>query len=144
MPAALKTLIDNGKTDANTAMSNLLNARNKILSAGGYIGSQDWPQAQTAMTDASNYFGYFAKYLLQDDVFYKGFSRDWRDALYWINDNWPTGAAEITMDDILSAMVTATDSQLMNFIGLVDAFRQSLWNKSFNAEYFAALARGFT
>jgi len=51
--------------------------------------------------------------------------------------------AEVTMDAILSVMVTATDSQLMNFIGLVDAYRQSLWNKDFNAEYFAALARGF-
>jgi len=53
----------------------------------------------------------------------------------------PPGA--VTMDSLLSVMVTATDSELMNFIGLVDAYRQSLWNKEFNAEYFAALARGF-
>ena len=50
---------------------------------------------------------------------------------------------EVTMDSILSIMAAATDSELMNFIGLVDAYRQSLWNKPFNAEYFAALARGF-
>jgi len=49
----------------------------------------------------------------------------------------------LTMDSLLSVMVAATDSELMNFIGLVDAYRQSLWNKEFNAEYFAALARGF-
>lgn len=51
--------------------------------------------------------------------------------------------SEVTMDSILSVMVTAEQSQLRNFIGLVDAYRQSLWNKEFNAEYFAAIARGF-
>jgi len=50
---------------------------------------------------------------------------------------------EVTMESLLSIMAAATDSELMNFIGLVDAYRQSLWNKPFNAEYFAALARGF-
>ena len=54
----------------------------------------------------------------------------------------PVGA-EITMDAILSAMVTATPDELQYFIGLVDAYRQSLWNRPFNREYFAALARGF-
>lgn len=47
------------------------------------------------------------------------------------------------MDMLLSAMVTADFSQLQYFIGIVDAYRQSLWNKPFNAEFFAALARGF-
>jgi len=59
-------------------------------------------------------------------------------------DNENGEPPELTMDSILSVMVTATDSELMNFIGLVDAYRQSLWNKEFNAEYFAALAKGFT
>lgn len=54
----------------------------------------------------------------------------------------PVGA-EITLDAILSAMLTADDDQIQYFIGLVDAYRQSIWNKPFNREYFAALARGF-
>ncbi|GAI59416.1 unnamed protein product, partial [marine sediment metagenome] len=29
------------------------------------------------------------------------------------------------------------------FVGLVDAYRTSVWNREFNEEYFAALARGF-
>ncbi|GAH60107.1 unnamed protein product, partial [marine sediment metagenome] len=33
--------------------------------------------------------------------------------------------------------------QLTNFIGFVDAYRQSIWNRPFNREYYAALARGF-
>ncbi|GAH29755.1 unnamed protein product, partial [marine sediment metagenome] len=29
------------------------------------------------------------------------------------------------------------------FVGLVDAYRQSIWNRPFNKDFFAALARGF-
>ena len=63
--------------------------------------------------------------------------------LQWINDNWPTNGAEVTMDTILSAMVGANFEQLQYFIGLVDAYRVALWNAPFNAEFYAALARGF-
>lgn len=52
-------------------------------------------------------------------------------------------AGGVTMDAINSAMLTATDDQYKYFIGLVDAFRVGLWNKPFEAEFFAALARGF-
>jgi len=49
----------------------------------------------------------------------------------------------LSMDEILSVMITATEDQYRYFIGLVDAYRVGLWNKPFNSEYFAALARGF-
>ncbi|GAH32071.1 unnamed protein product, partial [marine sediment metagenome] len=32
---------------------------------------------------------------------------------------------------------------VLYFIGLIDAYRQSVWNQPFNKEYYAALARGF-
>lgn len=51
--------------------------------------------------------------------------------------------SEVTMDSILLAMLSAAPDELQKFIGLVDAFRVSLWNKPFNAEFYAALARGF-
>ena len=51
---------------------------------------------------------------------------------------------EVDMDAILSAMVTADFDELQTFIGLVDAYRVSLWNEPFNAEFYSALARGFT
>jgi len=53
-------------------------------------------------------------------------------------------AGDITMDAILSAMITADFDELQQFIGIVDAYRVSLWNEPFNAEFYAALARGFT
>jgi len=51
--------------------------------------------------------------------------------------------SEVTMDNILSAMITAAFDELQTFVGLVDAYRVALWNEPFNAEYYAALARGF-
>jgi len=63
------------------------------------------------------------------------------EAVYWASQGGTP--ASITMSDILDVMVTATPNELQYFIGLVDAYRQSLWNKPFNQEFFAALARGF-
>lgn len=52
-------------------------------------------------------------------------------------------APAITMAAILSAMVAATPAEVLYFVGLVDAYRQSVWEVEFNQEYFAALAKGF-
>lgn len=49
----------------------------------------------------------------------------------------------VDMDAILSAMLSAAFQQIEYFIGIVDAYRVSLWNEPFNAEFYAALARGF-
>ena len=50
---------------------------------------------------------------------------------------------ELTMDDIINTMLTASPEQVNYFVGLVDAYRVSIWDKPFNEEFFAALARGF-
>ena len=50
---------------------------------------------------------------------------------------------ELTMAAILNTMLTADPEQTLYFVGLVDAYRQSVWNRPFNREFFAALARGF-
>jgi len=56
----------------------------------------------------------------------------------------PDGEAyELTMDDLINVMLQANPEQVKYFVGLVDAYRQSLWNQPFNEELFAALARGF-
>ena len=51
--------------------------------------------------------------------------------------------AAVTMAAMINAMLLATPSEVQYFVGLVDAFRQSIWNKPFNEDFFAALARGF-
>jgi len=57
---------------------------------------------------------------------------------------YSAGNGEVTMDAVLTAMITADFDELRKFIGLVDAYRVALWNEPFNAEFYAALARGFT
>ncbi len=49
----------------------------------------------------------------------------------------------VDMDSILTAMITADFDQLQKFVGLVDAYRVAVWNAPFNADFYAALARGF-
>jgi len=57
--------------------------------------------------------------------------------------DYTNGGGAVNMDSILSAMITATFEQLQKFIGIEDAYRVALWNAPFNAEFYAALARGF-
>ncbi len=63
--------------------------------------------------------------------------------LYQMADLTGGDEFELTMDAILSTMIGASPDQVTYFVGLVDAYRQSIWNKPFNAEFFAALSRGF-
>jgi len=142
---SLQDFIDDGYDQGGSALSDLYSARNYLYYAGNHIANEEWASAKSALYSAGDLFGSGFADLLSDTVHNKGLRRHWYDALYWIDDNWPTTpeVPEITMDALLSAMVTATDSQLMSFIGLVDAYRQSLWNKDFNVDLFAALARGF-
>ena len=49
----------------------------------------------------------------------------------------------LTMADLINSMLVATPYEVNYFVGLVDAYRQAIWNKPFNAEFFAALSRGF-
>ncbi len=51
--------------------------------------------------------------------------------------------AGLTMDTLINTMLIAEPEQVKYFIGLVDAYRASLWNKPFNYEFYSALARGF-
>lgn len=48
-----------------------------------------------------------------------------------------------TMQQIINAMFLANKTQVTSFVGLMDAYRQSIWNMPFNAEMWAAVARGF-
>jgi len=54
-----------------------------------------------------------------------------------------TATGSVDMDAILNAMLTADFDQLRQFVGIEDAYRSALWDQPFNAEFYAALARGF-
>ncbi|GAI68032.1 unnamed protein product [marine sediment metagenome] len=63
------------------------------------------------------------------------------ESIYWGAKG--NGANGVTMSAILSAMIAADFDDFQSFVGIVDGYRAALWNKPFNAEYYAALARGF-
>lgn len=50
---------------------------------------------------------------------------------------------DIDMDAILNAMLAASFEELQKFIGIEDAYRSAVWDAPFNADFYAALARGF-
>jgi len=62
--------------------------------------------------------------------------------IWWYLENCVSGYT-LTMDAMISVMLTATEDEYRYFIGVIDAFRVGLWNKPFNSEFYAALARGF-
>lgn len=61
-------------------------------------------------------------------------------AIHYFLDNCING---VDMSAILSAMLTADPDEIQQFIGITDAFMQSIWNRPYNREFFAALGRGF-
>jgi len=63
------------------------------------------------------------------------------ESIYWAY--WGNVGAGVSMDDILNAMLAAKFEELQKFIGIEDAYRVALWNAPFNADFYAALARGF-
>lgn len=103
----------------------------------------NWRTAFFRVNDWMSLLGWIHENALDMGQSYWQYNQFWSSIYYAWKENPGIEEPEITMDSILSVMVTATDTQLKNFIGLVDAYRQSLWNKDFDAEYFAALARGF-
>lgn len=59
----------------------------------------------------------------------------------YLNDN--IGGGEVTMDHILTAMMSATAGQITEFMGITQAYKVAVWDAPFNEEFYAALARGF-
>ena len=62
---------------------------------------------------------------------------------YYLENCIEAAAPEVTMASMLAAMLAADPDEVEYFVGLVDAYRQSIWNQPFNSEFFAALASGF-
>ena len=71
---------------------------------------------------------------------------DWDDGgpiWYYLKNCIEGGEAEVTMQTLINTMLTANPDQVQYFVGLVDAYRQSVWNRPFNKPFFTALAKGF-
>ena len=137
MPVALENLIDAGYSDGGFAMSNMQDARNDIFTAGTHIGNQSWTNAKNSLQQCADSIGQFLKYAYQDDVWYESMRRDWKDALYWINDNWPSGGDpyELTMQKILDTIWASNKLESFHFVSYIDAMRASIWNVKINEQH---------
>lgn len=118
---------------------------------------KDWAltNAQLAYSGASDpvdklHFGYLCYAVEQLAICFNytaNLHKDtWQDshlyeAIYWAGMG--AGGGEVTMDAILTAMLSAEYRELQQFVGIVDAYRVALWDTWFNTEFYAALARGF-
>jgi len=142
MPALLEFWTDYTIARFVYCMGSFYEAGTHLFYAGGYIDDNDWANAKASLIAASDDIHYACAYM---HAATNSITYGLNNALYWINDNWPNGVepAEVTMDAILSAMVGANPEQVTYFVGLSDAYRQSIWTQPFNKEYYAALARGF-
>lgn len=143
MPVELQNLIDAWYPHYGYCKADMYNCGGDIYDLGNYIGFEDWVNAE-AECDEIGWKLQQASIHIHSSSTQESISHKMYNCLSWINDNWPAGGGEVTMDAILSAMVTATFEQLQYFIGLVDAYRVAVWNEPFNAEFYSALARGFT
>lgn len=123
-------------------VSQHLSARNWLYSAGDAIAANQWANAKTYLYYAADGFG-----TEMNPFMYTGSNnfRYWLQQMFnWIHNNLnSTPTVSLAMGDILTAMLQATFDELTGFVGIEDAYRSALWNKPFNAEYYAALARGF-
>lgn len=119
-------------------LSEYIDIKNRFGYLGDQIAAENWSAAESECDFLKSYF--------VEMYYHIGYIRDYHDNIYkWFLDNWPDEPAppEVTMDAILSAMLSADPAQVEYFVGLVDAYRQSIWNRPFNKDFFAALGRGF-
>ncbi len=59
----------------------------------------------------------------------------------YLNDG--LGGGEVDMASILAAMMEATPEEIVQFMGITQAYKVAVWDAPFNEEFYAALARGF-
>lgn len=109
---------------------------------------QMWAAAQvedwlTAFGKAASCIDYFKNiHYLEFDIIESAPDRGhFYESIYWAAQSG--NGAGVDMAAIINAMLEATPYQIEYFIGIVDAYRQSIWNRPFNREFYAALARGF-
>lgn len=124
---------------------------NNAVSAAGYIGTyydlaldalndNDVKLAVQALIATRNYLVNGIKYAASYRFFYEpeyGIL-----ALFNIVHAEGNGA-EVTMSAVLSALLVADPDEVKQFVGITDAFKQSIWDKPYNREFYAALGRGF-
>lgn len=147
MGVGYDALIDELEDKLDLAETEMYRARSEISKAQSHWNQGDDHACLDDLIDAVEYNNRASEYITAEGFWgWNGGTHALTDALNrdkacpFITECPPS---EVTMDSILLAMLSAAPDELKKFIGLVDAFRASLWNKPFNVEFYAALTRGF-
>jgi len=136
MLSDFQDIIDICESYFANAASAMYNARNHLYYAGDYIAEQDWANAKASLYKAGNAFGSCASKLHAGKSWpASGFYLI--DALQWLNDNWPTGAAEVTWKAIVEAWIKDDFAGRVPTIAVIDRMRQILWDEPFNVQWAA-------
>ena len=64
------------------------------------------------------------------------------ESIYWANKD-ASADYELTLFKMVNAMLDGLPPEIELFVGITDAYRQSIWNRPFNQQLFANLARSF-
>lgn len=140
MPVPFSTYINGMDYTFATAMSYLHSGALYLDTAGTWLAAQGHTTAGNALSQAMYSFHACHTWLMSqtnDNYYYYE-----KLAMSWLNLN-VTPPVPFDMSALLGAMLTATFDQLTMFVGIEDAYRSAIWDSPFNAEFYAALARGF-
>ncbi len=140
MPTFLDDVISELYTVRSTLNNELQNIGSQIYSAGSSLRSHNYNVAGLWLQDAGNNISDIRLPFVQltDSFLWQA-----RMGFIAIRDNWPAEGGAVDMAAIINAMLLANPNEVTYFVGLTDAFRQSIWNQPYNKEFYAALARGF-
>ncbi len=140
MPTFLDDVIADLQTVRSTLSNELQVIGSAVYNAGSNLSSHNYSAAGEYLKTAGNGLSDIRLPLI---MLTSSFLWNCRLGFIAIRDNWPSEAGAIDMSAIINAMLLANPDEVTYFIGLTDAFRKSIWNRPYNRDFYAALARGF-
>lgn len=140
MPVPFSTYITNALNDLEYVASDLYYAGQLHTSLGLRIEQQNWTSARAYCDTIASYIQQAANHIFSGT---SGFKTDLSLALWWLDNYTSSPPYTLTMLKLLTAMAVPTADEFMTFIALTDAYKTALWDKSYNAEYYATFVRFF-
>jgi len=143
MPTAYRNIIDDAKVLFGSADARNLNIYNHLLSVANAIEAENWLAAATGIRNVAQ--AHIATSWTQSHWPYP-YTCYVTDALYWIDDNWPSGGEpyELTIDKMLEAMWDGDLLRWFHFVTYIDSMRAGIWNLEIYDTHLSDLYRHFS
>lgn len=136
MPSDFRELAYSMFINWTYASNEISSMASKLWSAGYYLETENFASAGSNLKAAANFAYDYCDYIWDG---YYGAAANARDALYWIDDNWPDGVAEyeLTYQKICEAWGKDDFEGRSVTIAFIDRMRQLIWNEPFSAIWAA-------